>query len=625
MKRFYALLLVGLFAMPAFAQNGKAPQLPVEKRIPQPMPEKSYTGDEYIPQVPYDTRPDNELTFSNDREVVISEAIIGITQYDLQSNAAVDNRALLSGDDFRGAWTMSLSSGSFDDRGTGFNEYVDGAWGPEPIDRIESVRIGWPSLIETASGRVLAISHAGIDTPLHVAYRDDSSWEEYDMNLGDLPGHLWPRAAVGGDDGNTIHVVCISTPEANGGALYEGQDGAILYFRSTDGGDTWDIENMMFPELNSDNFLGFDGDIYQISARGNQVAFGVFNDLGDSFVMISDDNGDTWSYNSLVDFPVDNYVVDSGLPDDQGDDFDEDGVFQEYFNTDGAGSVLITPDGTVHVFYGEMYYMDADLTDTNFSYFPGVNGLAYWNDTMEENTFETIAYAYDLDESGTWDIDEIALYFVSGAGMPSASHDADGNIYVSYSALMESHSSGVQSYRHIYIVRSEDGGVTWNSDNACNVTPDADFDFYEAVFAAQAPVIDDEIHLIYQRDFEPGLHVRGDEDPIDVNDIVHLGIETDQLLVCDEDPEIEIVSVDEPLEDGDLEIYPNPASDRVNLILNKRGSTTIQIFNMTGQEVFNETVNTSLRVLDVSDFASGVYVIQLTLNGSQLTEKLTIE
>ena len=54
---------------------------------------------------------------------------------------------------------------------------------------------------------------------------------------------------------------------------------------------------------------------------------------------------------------------------------------------------------------------------------------------------------------------------------------------MSYSALMESHSSGVQSYRHIYIVRSEDGGVTWNSDNACNVTPDADFDLliYESL------------------------------------------------------------------------------------------------------------------------------------------------
>lgn len=609
------------------AQSQKAPQLPVEKRIPHPMPERSLVGDEYIPHVPMNTEPKGEVSFYQVRDVTISQAIVGTTNYDLQTNAAIDNRTLQTSSEVRAAWTMSQTTGSFTDRGTGFNEYIDDVWGEQPLDRLESVRTGWPSLVETANGRVAAISHATIDGPLHMVYSDNGgAWMESDFNIGDTPGQLWPRAAVGGADGNSIHAICVTTPVANGGSEYNGQDGALLYFRSTDGGDTWDIENQSFPELGGDFFLGFDGDTYAIHARGNTVAFAVFNDLQDSFVMISQDNGDTWEYRSLVDFPVDLYVVDAGLPEDQGDDFDEDGIFQEYFNCDGSGSVLIGLDGTVNVFYGEMYYQDADLTDANFSYFPGVNGLAYWNDTMEDNTFEEIAYAYDIDGSGTWDIDEIALYFVSAAGMPSAGIDENGNMYVSYSALVESHSNGDQSYRHIYIVRSEDGGMTWNSDTACNVTPDIDFDFYEAVFGAMAPDVDGTIHLVYQRDFEPGLHVRGDEDPVDLNDMVYLGIPTDQLANCDQGEDVvyeEYVGIEE-LAEGDLEIYPNPATDQVNLILNKRGNTMVQIFDMAGKEVFSETANRTLVQVNVSDLAAGVYLVQLTLNGSTLQEKLTI-
>jgi hypothetical protein len=50
-----------------------------------------------------------------------------------------------------------------------------------------------------------------------------------------------------------------------------------------------------------------------IYAKGDKVAFAEFNDFGDSFIMISDDNGTTWSKRILVDFPVDMYVVDTGI------------------------------------------------------------------------------------------------------------------------------------------------------------------------------------------------------------------------------------------------------------------------------------------------------------------------
>jgi hypothetical protein len=215
-------------------------------------------------------------------------------------------------------------------------------------------------------------------------------------------------------------------PEGNGGAFYGGQDGALVYYRSQDGGDSWDIIDHVFPELDSTQFFGFSGDTYAIHARGNTVAFASFNDFSDSFVMISQDNGDTWEKQLLVDFPVDLYEVDMGLP-EIGEDYNDDGLFQEFFNADGAGDVHIDRYGQVHVSFGSMYYMDADTIDGTTSYFPGTNGLAYWNESMGPDSAQIIAYSFDYDESGTLDFeDEIAAYYVGCAAFPSIATDASG-------------------------------------------------------------------------------------------------------------------------------------------------------------------------------------------------------
>ena len=172
--------------------------------------------------------------------------------------------------------------------------------------------------------------------------------------------------------------------------------------------------------------------------------------------------------------------------------------------------------------------MDADTIDGTTSYFPGTNGLAYWNESMGADSAQIIGYSYDYDESGTLDFDEIAAYYVGCAGFPSIGSDASGNLYVTYSAIMENFSTGAQNYRHQFLVHSTDGGMTWNADEACDLTPDEDFDGYEAVFGSIAPdVVNGQLEIIYQRDFEPGLHVRGDEDPADINDIVHLRVPAD--------------------------------------------------------------------------------------------------
>jgi len=604
------------------------PQIAPALRTEAPMPTVAICDFSDRPQLPMEGQSSTDIGHYMSRELVVERQVIGYTQYDLQSNAAIDDRMAGGADAVSAAWTMSLELTPFNDRGTGYNFYGGDVWDEIAYERIETTRIGWPSIVHTANGREVVLSHAGIDTPLHMAWRDAGSgaWSEASIASDLAVGKLWPRMAAGGEDGNSLHVICISTPEGNGGSVLNGQDGALLYYRSLDGGDNWDITDMVFPELDSAAFFAFGGDTYAIHARGNTVAFAAFNSFADSFVMISQDNGDTWEKQLLVDFPVDLYEIDMGLP-EIGEDYNEDGLFQEFFNSDGAGDVHVDGYGQVHVSYGSMYYMDADTIDGTTSYFPGTNGLAYWNESMGPDSAQVVAFSYDIDESGTLDFeDEIAAYYVGCAAFPSMASDASGNMYITYSAIMENFSTGVQNYRHQYVVHSMDGGVTWNSESACDLTPDVDYDGYESVFGSIAPdVVNGMLEIIYQRDFEPGLHVRGDLDPIDINDIVHLRVPAEDLADCTEVSFEDWVGISAPIDTQDIMLYPNPASDQVELIIDRPGSHQITVLSATGQVIEAFQTTAVLERLDVSTWSPGIYFVNVAQGDESTVVRLAVQ
>ena len=628
MKHFAFFVLCLLVAAPTFAQKHaleRAPQVSVSSRVKAPMPTHAVLDIDHRPEMPVNNQPTQAAEHVQIRELVVERQVIGLTQYDLQSNAAIDDRVAGNGSAVSAAWTMSLDVSPFEDRGTGYNFYDGDLWDEQPYERIENVRIGWPSINHLGDGREVVISHAAVETGLHMVRRDagTGSWVDSDLpnnailDDGTTVGNLWPRAAVGGLNDEIIHVICITTPVANGGLEYQGQDGALLYYRSLDYGDTWEMQT--FPQLDSSNFINMSADAYAIHAHEGVVAFAVFNDLQDSFVMISDDAGDNWEYHVVADFPVDMYTVDSGLPDSLGYDFDGDGIFAEYLNSDGAGDVHVDEFGTVHCVFGAMYYADADTTDANFSFFPGTNGLQYWREDFGNDSSVTIAYAYDVDESGALDLeDDIALYFVNLAGIPSMGSDEDGNLYVSYSAIMENYSSGTQNYRHIYLVNSEDNGDTWNSDEACDLTPDIDFDGYESIFGSISPRLDEHVELIYQRDFEPGLHIRGDEDPLDVNEIVHIRVPIDDLGECADIEFEDWVGLAEAFQPGQVQLFPNPASTQVELVIDRPGAHDVRVLDIEGRQHMGWTTTGLVERMDVRALTPGMYFVELT-QGTQRT------
>ena len=112
--------------------------------------------------------------------------------------------------------------------------------------------------------------------------------------------------------------------------------------------------------------------------------------------------------------------------------------------------------------------------------------------------------------------------------MPYSSVDAQGNIFVVFTSVMEGLSNGSQNYRHIWGRVSSDGGQTWS--NFKDLTGSIIHNFHECVFPSLAANSgDNHLHMVYQYDDEPGLAVRGDADPYGDNTISYMNIPKSEL------------------------------------------------------------------------------------------------
>ncbi len=607
---------------------------------------------------------------SSARTNSMNETLLGNTTYDLQSNGAVMDRIIRhNGGELSAVWTMSSQyAAAFTDRGSGYVFFDGTSWSSAPTTRIESSRCGWPTILSTNSGKEIVVAHNTDNSYFQMTSRStigSGTWDEQiissqDSTTGVYRDLVWNRTTVGGSNGETLHMIGVTSPSGLTGTLYNGLDGALLYYRSTDGGTTWDIKDKQLPTLDSSNFIGFGGDSYAIDSKGETVVVAIFNDWADSFILKSSDNGVTWTRTTFIDFPIDKYTIDSGL------DLDSNGTFDQVYSTDNYGTVILDNNDKAHVFFGNMRYLDDDLADGVSSWFPLTNGLIYWNEDMgSDTTLPTpqdtdiwysempvvIAQARDLDcndqvagydSTGTW-----AAYYSSLSSMPSVAITNNGDLYVTFSAYTENIDNSEQVFRHINIIRSLDGGATWSEP--IDITPhDMWNGQQECVFASMVKNIsDDKIQLIYQKDFEPGLAVRGDEDLIDINEIIYLDFEINSQKWCDlygctdptatnYDPNADCdngcciggtSSVGSFISNKDLfEMTPNPTTSNVNIEFSTNTKSKVEIFDLLGKKCFfNNYVSNQSISIDLSKFESGTYFVKVYNDNNIDSKKLIIK
>jgi hypothetical protein len=459
------------------------------------------------------------------------------------------------------------------------------------------------------------------------------------MNPPGNVGLLWPRIATGGPDGETVHVIAITTPVVNGGVVYEGMDAHLLYWRSLDGGVTWDINAAKIPGIDSDKFSELSADSYTIDVNGEGVAVVVFPGWNDTRLVKSIDNGSSWEDPiTVVDFPdaLENYAGNAG----DAYTFDDIGYFDPnapdslaVFSSDGFGAVILDDSYQAHVWFGRMYYIDNDPADGSF-YYPGINGLMYWNESMGENNSIELTGALDYDGDTLLNISstaEIGPYFNSLSSFPSVGTDADGNIYLAYSAVHELFRSDWgaevdQFYRHVYLMKSEDNGASWGEPYDITSVPYVDEFFVaytEAVWPSIQRNIGDAIWLIYQNDNTPGTNIWGTNHSNMEAGYVFVEVEKDSVPVF-----TSLFEVQKPT--LDMQLIPNPVSSmlRIETSLPSSGEVAIQVVDMYGRIVktFHSNAPSGPQTLNfpVADLPAGAYQVLLhqgTAFGSQLLLK----
>lgn len=497
-----------VFAMAQQGNVAKLNQAQLEQRVEVPI------------QMIYNQNPqpaEQQMNSSNVQRSV-TETEIGDTKYDLQTNSAIQRRIINHGNgNISATWTYS-NANNWSTRGTGYNFYNGSSWATAPTSEIETERTGWPNILTTSQGKEIIIAHNTANNVLRRSQRNTvgtGSWTQ--DNIGSIDQQVWSRAAVGGTNNNTIHVVGMTLPEANDGQIYNGMDGAFLYSRSTNGGQTWDINNYQIPGTDSAYFDGFDGDSYHIDAKGNTVAV-VVGALGRGVQLFkSTNNGVTWTKTDVLVSDVWFDEATSNIPDT---------FATSLYTSDGSVNVLIDDNGICHVVYGGTRISNGTPGDDLISFFPGTNQIDYWNENFPGPFPQPISGALDMDNTGAIEllgspVDALGQYRFSGmATQPSLGIDNNDCIYMSYTAVREDLDNGSQHYRHTYVTKTCDDGCSWTEP--IDVTGASLNDFSECVFPSMARLVDSDVHILYMSDNEPGIAVSGDEDPVVINKMIYL-------------------------------------------------------------------------------------------------------
>lgn len=432
-------------------------------------------------------------SIQNNETIAVGNTV-GTTTFDVQTNRSIGKQIYV---DIHGTahivWTHSHS---FDiaaqDRGTGYNTVsTDGTVGNFPNTSLEVYRTGWPNIGQVLSGnntgRLVVIAHTA--ERLSFCWKDPmADWkstlfESFGINSG---GVKWSRMAI---SGKNIHVIAINQTTENCEMV-----NSFVYYRSKDGGSTWEVMDCI-DGLNGDNFTKIAGDSYSIEAKGSSVTIvtGTFSPT----LFKSIDNGDSWEMTRIV--KMDDYLYDGSI---------NQTLAKPLVIGDQCYETLIDLEGKVHVWYGRNLIQDKDST-AGWQSFPKNAAIQYWNETMEKPIAIGPTVRFDADGDGLASLDSNSSITNTYSGglvsYPSATIDANGTLYVVYSAVVDGATNESNNlYRDVFLVKSEDDGQTWIGPYNVTNNPKED-----AVFASLAKrVLGGKLQIVYQSDSLVGTAVQ---------------------------------------------------------------------------------------------------------------------
>lgn len=576
--------------------------------------------------------PSNKINnyLANERD---QDIVIGNTWYDLQSNSSMAQRIYAFEDGVIGAtWTRGVQSPpSYPDRGTGYNYFDGNTWGPSPTDRIENLRTGWPSYAPYGENGEIICSHDFGAGDLIFSWRENKGTGEWNFFTLDGPeGYdfmAWPRMTTSGENRDVIHVIANLPTLQNGDVPYEGLNGATVYSRSDDGGQTWDPKNVILDGMGSDYAASWGADDYAwAEPNAGVIAFVTFGGIADGIIMKSEDDGDSWERITF-------YASPDPFFDGNGGDLPVCG------GGDGCNAIAIDDEGVVHVAFGRQIHLDDTPDDDAWSYYPYSDGLIYWNETMPAlDTAQIKAEIlpddwsdfpiYQNGQLAAWTqpngedtIVGVATYYASLTSMPQiVIHD--GIVQIFTSSLAVGFDNEEYNFRHIWGTFTEGDGI-WSEFT--DYTNDVFHIFSECVYPSVAPSANNGMyHILYMTDNLPGNSTQPDpptHDPVN-NNMVYLPLNFQ-------------VGIENQITSSTFEVsqnFPNPVNGQTyfTVSLNIGADLKLKVTSLTGQVVSNsnlgyKSAGTHTLNMNTNDFVPGVYFYTVSTGVHKATRKMIVQ
>ncbi|MBC8267072.1 MAG: T9SS type A sorting domain-containing protein [Flavobacteriales bacterium] len=73
------------------------------------------------------------------------------------------------------------------------------------------------------------------------------------------------------------------------------------------------------------------------------------------------------------------------------------------------------------------------------------------------------------------------------------------------------------------------------------------------------------------------------------------------------------------------EIYPNPTTDKVNVVSYAAAINSIDIYNIHGQVVYSKAVNANTIKINTTSFSDGIYIMNIKSDKATVIRKLIVE
>jgi len=561
---------------------------------------------------------------------VLDDPSTMMTKYDLSTNSSNQNRIYQFADGKIAATAQwSHQDGSWSDRGTGYNIFDGTAWGPLPTSRIEDEKIGWPSIAPLGPNGEIVVSHSMVDG-LKVCTRQTKGQGVWTQAI--LPGPAgavdisWPRMVTNGPNHTYVHIIALTY------SAYQGLDLALLYYRSLDGGQTWDIEHQILDGMTSAEYLGFSADVYTFAEpHGDTLAFTVGDSWTDQFIMKSTNNGNSWTKIMIWPCPYNFWAGGDSVA--------------RYYCPDGTSAISLDKNGMAHVAFG-LQQASGDVAGGKF-WVPYTDGLIYWNEYMP--AFPEVLDPEALYESGNyiaWVKDtmifypptgvNLAHYYSSMTSNPEITIDEDNNMFVVWSGVTPLLDPDDFYLRHIYertATINPDHSITWK-DSLTDITSDfLQYNWTECMYPSMSPTSDDKIYILFQADDLAGSYVKG------VNVTGYIGqtsiTENNMIVLSPDKNDIGVGTGNGKEAKPGFYVsknYPNPFNGKtiVNVYLQKPGNLTLDITNVTGQKVMSiqkgaSPAGSNQFVIDGTGLSAGVYFYTVRLDNQSITNKMIVQ